>query len=58
MSETAEQVGIGRWGKVAQDLRQVGRADLAGSAGAVGERGELQSGKRGHRLATLRRLKR
>jgi hypothetical protein len=33
---------------VAQDLRQVGRADLAGSARAVGEGGELDVRFLGH----------
>jgi hypothetical protein len=34
-----QQVRIGGEGQVAQDLRQVGRADLAGSARAVGKGG-------------------
>jgi hypothetical protein len=35
--ESAQQVGVGGSGQVAQDLRQIGRADFAGSARAVGE---------------------
>jgi hypothetical protein len=37
--KAVQQVGIGREGQVAQDLRQVGRADFAGSTRAVGKGG-------------------
>jgi hypothetical protein len=37
--EAVQQAGIGREGQVAQDLRQVGRADFAGSTRAVREGG-------------------
>ena len=36
--------GVPDCGQMAQDLRQIGGAELAGAAGAVGERGETNAG--------------
>ena len=43
-----ERAGILRPGEAAQHLRQIRRADLAGSTGAVGERGEADDIGTGH----------
>src|SRR4051794_10954910 len=54
--------GVYNAGQVAQDLRQVGRAELAGSTGTVRERGEpdpgfLVDGRVGHTASSVRQSK-
>jgi hypothetical protein len=48
MGEAAKQIWIGGGGELAQDLRQVGWADLAGSARAVGKGSQLERRQRDH----------